>query len=161
MVLAIPGGKGLFSILQEVLRNKCDHGTRVHISQPVHRVFQDFIWLAEDITRRPKRTAEITPKAKPDTLGAQDTSAMGMGGIHFVRNKDGTAQPLLWMIPFPGDTQARLVSFDNPAGDINNSELKLAASVTQHGILAEQLDIREATIHNSSENVATVWWQRK
>jgi hypothetical protein len=28
MVLAIPGGRGLFSVLQEVLKKRCDKGTR-------------------------------------------------------------------------------------------------------------------------------------
>jgi hypothetical protein len=27
MVLAIPGGRGLFSVLQEVLKKRCDNGT--------------------------------------------------------------------------------------------------------------------------------------
>jgi hypothetical protein len=94
-------------------------------------------------------------------LGAQDASAMGMGGVHFVPNEDGTVQPLLWRSPFPCAIQARMVSFDNPSGDINNSELELAASITHHDILAEQFDIREATIHNSSDNVTMIWWQRK
>jgi hypothetical protein len=57
--------------------------------------------------------------------------------------------------------QQRLVSYDNPQGDINNSELELAASVAQHDVLAQAFDVREATIHNSSDNVATVWWQPK
>jgi hypothetical protein len=51
--------------------------------------------------------------------------------------------------------------FKNPGGDINNSELELAASVAQHDILSQQFDVREADIHNSSDNVSNVWWQRK
>jgi hypothetical protein len=161
MVLAIPGGNGLFSVLQEVMRHKYDHGARVHLTQPAHHVLQYFQWLAEDLTRRPARIAEIIPKAKPDTLGAQDIPALGMGGVHFVPQEDGQVLPLLWRSPFPRAIQERLVSFENPAGDINNSELELAASVAQHDILAQKIDIRESTIHNSSDNVATVWWQRK
>jgi hypothetical protein len=59
------------------------------------------------------------------------------------------------------EIQRRIISHDNPDGDINNSELELAASVAQHDILAQQFDVREATIHNSSDNIATVCWQRK
>jgi hypothetical protein len=33
--------------------------------------------------------------------------------------------------------------------------------VAQHDILAQAFDVREATVHNSSNNVSTVWWQRK
>jgi hypothetical protein len=38
---------------------------------------------------------------------------------------------------------------------------ELTASVAHHDILSQLFDIRETTIHNSSENMATVWWQRK
>jgi hypothetical protein len=68
---------------------------------------------------------------------------------------------LLWRSPFLVEIQECLVSFDNPGDDINNSELKLAGSVAQHNVLAQQFDVREATIHDSSDNVATVWWQQK
>jgi hypothetical protein len=84
-----------------------------------------------------------------------------MGRVHFVPQEDGQVLPLLWRSPFSRAIQERLVSFDNPAGDINNIELELAASVAQHNILAKKIDIRESTIHNSSGNVSTVWWQRK
>jgi hypothetical protein len=73
-----------------------------------------------------------------------------MGGVHFVPQKDGQVLPLLWRSPFHRAIQERLVSFDNRAVDINNSELELAASVAQHDILAKKIDIRESTIHNSS-----------
>jgi hypothetical protein len=86
---------------------------------------------------------------------------MGMGWVHFVPQHNGLIQPMLWRCPFPEAIQYRLVTFDNPGGDINNSELEIAASVAQHDILAQSFDVREATIHNSSDNVATVWWQRK
>jgi hypothetical protein len=89
MVLGIPGGKGLFSVLQEALRTKCDQGSRVKFSSAVHQILADFRWLAQDLTRRPTRIAEIIPKTKPDTLGAQDAAATGMGGVHFVPQLDG------------------------------------------------------------------------
>jgi hypothetical protein len=70
-------------------------------------------------------------------------------------------QPLLWRSSFSREVQAHLITFLNPVGTITNSDLELAASVSQHDVLAHQADVREATIHNSSDNVATVWWQRK
>jgi hypothetical protein len=38
MVLAIPGGKGLFSVLQDALRAKCNQSTRVQLSNAVQLV---------------------------------------------------------------------------------------------------------------------------
>jgi hypothetical protein len=53
----------------------------------------------------------------------------------------------------------QLITFSNPSHTrtINNINLELAASFTQHDVLAQQSDIREVAIHNSSDNVATVW----
>jgi hypothetical protein len=161
MVLAIPGGRGLFIVLQDALCTKGEKGTRIRLSSAVHLVLADFRWLATDLTRWPTRIAEIIPKESPDTSCAQDAAAIGMGGVHFVPQQDGSIQSLLWWCPFPADIQQRLVTFENPKGDINNSELELAASVAQHDILAQEFDNREATIHNSSDNIAPVWWQRK
>jgi hypothetical protein len=161
MVLGIPGGKGLFSVFQEALRTKCHQGSRVKLSSAVNQIVVDFRWLAQDLNRRPTRIAEIHPKTKPDTLGAQDAAETGMGDVHFVPQIDGTVQPMLWRCPFPSAVQQRLVSYDNPQGDINNSELEIAASVAQLDVLAHAFDVRKATVHNSSDNVATVWWQRK
>jgi hypothetical protein len=161
MVLAIPGEKGIFSVLQEAHRAKCDQGTRVKLSSAEHLVLADFRWLVADLTRRPTRIVENIPKDKPDTLGAQYAAAMGMGGVHSMPQQTGFIQPMLWRCPFPEAIQQRLVKFDNPGGDITNSELELAASFAQHDILAQYFDVREATIHNSSDNVANVSCQRK
>jgi hypothetical protein len=86
---------------------------------------------------------------------------MGMGGVHFVPQLDGSIPHILWLCPFPEVIQMRLVTFENSQGDTTNSELELAAIVAQHDILEQEFDVREATIHNSSDNVATVWWQQK
>jgi hypothetical protein len=141
MVLGTPGGKGLFRVLQETLQTKCDQDTRVRLSSAVHLILADFRWLAADLTRRPTRIAEIILTDKPDTLGAKDATATGICGVHFVPQLNGTTQPMLWRFPFPKAIQKRLVTFDNPRGDINNSELELAASVTQHDILAQSFDV--------------------
>jgi hypothetical protein len=78
-----------------------------------------------------------------------------------VHQLDSTIQATLCRRPFPKDIQLHLVTFENPNGDINNNELELTASVAQHDILAQHFDIREATIHNSSDNGTMVWRQRK
>jgi hypothetical protein len=142
MVLGIPGGKGLFSVLQEALRTKCDKGSIVKLSSAVHQILADFRWLAQDLNRRLTRITEIIPKTKPDTLGAQDAAVTGMGGVYFVPQLDGTVKTMLWRCPFTSAAQQRLVSYDNPQGDINSSELELAASVAQLDVLAQAFDFR-------------------
>jgi hypothetical protein len=75
MVLTIPGTKKLFSVLQSVLKNKCDQGKRVRLTPPVHAVLQDFRWLTGGLTRRPTYIAELVPRAQTDTFGTQDATA--------------------------------------------------------------------------------------
>jgi hypothetical protein len=94
-VLAIPGGKGLVSVLQEARQAKCIQGTRVKLSSAVHLVLAYFRWLTEDLTQQPTHIAEIIPKEKPDTLGARDAAAMAMGGLHCVPQRYGLIQPIL------------------------------------------------------------------
>jgi hypothetical protein len=101
------------------------------------------------------------PASLSATLGAQDAAGSGIGGIHFFPLLSGEVQPLIWRVPFSCEVHTRLITFSNPAGTITNINLELAASVTHHGILAHQADVREATINNSSDNIATVWWQKK
>jgi hypothetical protein len=161
MVLAIPGGRGLFSVLQEVLKKRCDNGTQVRLTPIVHSVLQDFRWLATDMVRRPTRISELIPSRLPATLGAQDASGIGMGGDHFVTLPNGRVQPLLWRSKFDEQVQSQLVTFDSPGGTVSNSDLELAASVAQHDVLAQQVDVREATIHNLTDNTTTMYWQRK
>jgi hypothetical protein len=66
---------------------------------------------------------------------------------------------MLWRSPFPLEVQRRIVSFDNPAVTITNKYLELASSVAQHTVLASNVDAWEATIHNFSDNMPTVFCQ--
>jgi hypothetical protein len=100
MVLIIPGGRGLFSVLQESLKKRCDNGTRVHLTPIVDSMIQDFRWLATDMMRRPTTIAELIPARLPAALGGQDASGVGMGGVHFVPLPNGQVQPLLWRSKF-------------------------------------------------------------
>ena len=79
MALAIPGGGGCFSLLQEALR--AADKTRVRLTAAVHDQLDDFRWLAEQLVRRPTRLAEIIPD-DAGFHGACDAAAMGMGGVY-------------------------------------------------------------------------------
>ena len=66
-----------------------------------------------------------------------------MGGIHFVPSPDGSITPLLWRQQFPPWIQRQLVSFSNPDGTINNSDLELAGLVAHNDILAMAAKVEE------------------
>jgi hypothetical protein len=163
MMLAIPGGR-YFSVLQEVLTKNCDAAAQLCLTKPVQAILANFWRLAKNLTTRPTRLDELVLTDTLSTLGYYDAAA-GMGGVHFVPFEDDTIKPLLWRAPFPSDIAKRLISSDNPAGTITSSELELelelAGGVAQLDVLDQHFDIRERIVHNSSDNIATVWWQQK
>jgi hypothetical protein len=161
MLIALPGAAGLFSVLQEAFRHEELDRPRLRLSKTLHGFLHDFRALAEDVMQRPTRIAELVPDVFPSTLGACDAAGSGMGGVHFIPSEDKKIIPILWRQRFPTWITNRLVSFANPKGDINNSELELAGSVAQHDILANVADVTERTVHNSYDNTAAMYWQRK
>ena len=53
------------------------------------------------------------------------------------------------------------MSFSNPDGTINNSDLELVGLVAHSDILAMDAKVEERTIRNIYDNTTTVFWQRK
>ena len=114
-VLAIPGGRGLFSTLQTGFRYTDKH--RVRVTPAIRAQLDDFEALTRDLRNRLTRLAEIVPD-EPTSIGACDAAAAGMGGVWFT---DG-GQPLVWRSRFPNHVTRRLVTADNRTGDLTNSE---------------------------------------
>ena len=77
MVVAIPGGLGCLSWIQEQLRTAPD---RVYLNNHFKDAIDDFRWLADDLTSRPTRIAEVVPEV-PTEVGCCDASGQGMGGV--------------------------------------------------------------------------------
>ena len=77
-----------------------------------------------------------------------------MGGVYY----DSTGQGYLWCEPFPKDIQARLVSADNPKGNITNSDLEQAGLLAQTSLMAHHHDVRYATITNGGDNCSIVYF---
>ena len=60
-----------------------------------------------------------------------------MGGVWLPPKYEATmVLPILWRLPFSPHTQAQVVSAANPHGKISNSNLELAATIAQQGVLA-------------------------
>jgi hypothetical protein len=68
---------------------------------------------------------------------------------------------MLWCSPCLLEVQSCLVFYANSDGTITNSDLELAASRGHHDIIVSHVDAREATIHNFSDDMVAVYWQRK
>jgi hypothetical protein len=154
MLLAIPGGGGLFSILQTGFRHTDKH--RIRLDSPMRDQLRDLHALINDLAQRPTRLAEVVHD-DPWCIGACDASGRGMGGV-WLHPEFG---PLLWRAPFSAALADRLVSSSNPSGDLTNSDLELAAVLTHTDILAQHYDIRERAVAVLSDNVSAVSWSKR
>ena len=158
MTLALPGLRGLFSLLQEALRHEDRH--RIPLNQGVHDFLADIQWLLDSVASRPTRLRELVPTALA-CIGATDASGSGMGGVAFLPHPDGTVVPILWRAPFSQDIQAQLVSWNNPTGSITNSDLELAATIAHQDVVASFADTRERTTGTVTDNTPAESWQQK
>jgi hypothetical protein len=155
MVLAIPGGHGLFSQLQSVLLHlpKAKPSDQLRLDQPVHDQLDDIRWLADNLRDPPTRWAEIIDSA-PAFLGTVDASGQGMGGVWI--SADDNDHPILWRLEFPASVQSCLVTYNNPSGNLTNSNLEQLALMCHPDILACEHKIRERSICILSDNTAAV-----
>jgi len=156
MVLALPGGRGLFSTLQE---NFCHRETkhRLRLRSAMHDFLNDFRWLARDLISLPTSMLELVPST-PTYVGSCDALGQGMGGIWLPPT---TSLPgLLWQTPFPTHIRRNLVSAQNPTGSITNSDLELAGAITHQEVLAHQAPTAKRTNALMNDNTAAVHWLR-
>jgi hypothetical protein len=160
MSIAIPGARGAFSHLQAALQNRNLSQGRIRVSNHVRATLADFEWLANSLQDRPTRLQELV--AQPPCLyGTTDACGHGMGGVILPPNNQAARPPLVWRLRFPATVQRNLVSATNTRGTVTNSDLELAATVIQHDAICHNYDVRERTIHTSTDNRATQAWQRK
>ena len=179
MSLALPGSRGLFSHLQQAIRSR--QGNRLRLTAAFHHALDDFRWLHAHLQHRPTRLFELVPTA-PSLVGTHDASGTGAGGVWvpdpslvprrqplYVVTADHQLQrtiptgpvPVVWRAPFPQHVQASLVSWTNPAGVINNSELELIGAYLHDDVATQCWDVRERTLRSATDNLATLFWHRR
>lgn len=164
MSIALPGSRSMFGRLQKALSDRDGH--RINLSRGVHQALEDFRWMAQDISTRPTRIAELVPLAS-SAEGHHDASGAGAGGIWFPgqdltpRTGFSARVPVVWRLRWPDYITARLITDDNPSGTITNSDLELAGGLLHLDCLAQTFDIRERTCVSKGDNLNTTFWERK
>ena len=160
MLFAIPGGEGLFSPLQLALQRGRPTAT-VTICPNTRRCLQEWMLLADSLACRPTAITDLVP-CPPHYIGACDASRDGMGGVWLPTSLAHASTPFVWRCKFPPAVQEALVSFDNPDGSINNSELELAASILHEATLLSAPPVdRPVTCLFGSDNTPTVAWLQR
>ena len=158
MSVGIPGSKGLFSMLQEGLKHS-DAG-RLRITPAMRDQIDDFEYLAKDLAARPTSIAELVPD-HPVAVGPHDASGKGMGGVWLPSVTHSNLEPTLWRAKFPESIRKELVSFDNPEGTINNSQLELAGGIAQNDVLNQRVNCTGRTVVPMGDNTPATSWQHK
>jgi hypothetical protein len=164
MSIALPGSRNMFGRLQNAL--KLDGTSRIALNKGVHQALDDFRWIAKDLTDRPTRIQELIPLL-PGAEGDHDASGSGAGGVWFPSDTltprgDWKPQvPVVWRIEWPDWVRKRLVSAENPDGDITNSDLECAGGLIQLEAIAQTFDVRERTVVSKGDNLNTTFWERK
>ena len=181
MALALPGARGLFSHLQHAIKSRI--GQRLRLTPAFHQALHDFRWIHDTLAHRPTRLYELVPTS-PTLSGTHDASGTGAGGVwfpdasavprsrtlHTVNQASGhtlqavrpkTPVPVVWRFPFPSHVSDQLISFTNPSGSINNSELELLGAYLHDDVAAHCWDVRERTLRSATDNLATLFWYRR
>jgi len=163
MSLALPGARHLFSHMQHAMSSKLKG--RVALNKGVHGALEDFRWMLKDIESRRTRIAELVPLL-PSAEGHHDASGHGAGGVwfpseHLIAREGFDNQPIVWRLKWPQYIIDRLVTSDNPDGTISNSDLELAGGLLHLEALSQTFDIRERTVLSKTDNLNTLFWQRK
>jgi hypothetical protein len=158
--MAIKGAQYLFSILQSVLVDQ-PASARVRISPLVRHALQDWLQLATSLHQTPIPISSLVPQA-PQHVGASDASLQGLGGWWIPTTFSSQHPPMVFRHPFQTSIQTRLVSHTNLTGDINNSDLELAALIMAAAILTTETPTApHAHLYCGSDNAATVAWATK
>jgi hypothetical protein len=162
MVLAVPGGRGLFSQLQVSLREPVKGRVKLHTE--ARDQIENFYDRALDVTQCPTRIAEIVPTAA-NFVGTVDAAKAGAGGVWFPpecpSSDTPVHPPIAWRHAFPDSIQARIVSYSHPTGDITNSDLELFGVIAHQDVLAQAVDVCEHTLCTGSDNTPAVSWHTR
>jgi hypothetical protein len=155
---ALPGTRGLFSILQDALSQGDRH--RIRLNRHIYAIAEDFLALVNAVAARPTRLRELVPTS-PSDVGACDACKDGMGGVWFDATNPTTTPPVLWRHRFPQHITQALVTSSNPAGTVSISDLELTGVIAHKDVLAQHRDVAERTIWIASDNRAAIAWATK
>ena len=153
---ALPGSRGLFSLLQVAL-SKADRN-RVRITPHVWHMAADFCAIADTLVSRPTRLRELVPTTRT-YIGACDACQRGMGGVWF--SAETNTPPIVWRQQFPDHVVRAMVTFDNPKGTMSISDLELTALIAHKDVLARRCQVAEHTIWMATDNRAALSWSDK
>ena len=83
-----------------------------------------------------------------------DAPKPGMGGILFAPRHPLT----LWCATFLPDIHAHIISFNNPGGDLTNSDLEQAGILAHANVATSLYNLQELMLSTLNDNSAAISW---
>ena len=155
---ALREGRGLLSPCNWVIRKR-PKVVYLHKNGTLLEAIRDIRTILRASTVNPTKCKDLVA-GWPDYIGIVDASSHGVGGV--VIGELSGLPPTVFRLQWPDDISSDLVSFDNPSGTINNSDLEMA------GLLLLWLciegvapDLAHKHIALFSDNSPTVSWVTK
>ena len=65
--------------------------------------------------------------------------------------------PIIWYYAWLDDVKNQLVTWENPDGKINNSDLELARGTLHQDALVHNYNVQERTTLSKTDNLATLF----
>ena len=148
------------------------------LSKGVREALAYFRWLSEYVSKCPMRIYKLVP-VRPTVDGYHDTSGYMCGDVvppgptvipRVLPLQPSAAQPypnptadhpMVCKAPLPKEAVDSLVSWTNPQGTVNNSELELAGGIIHSDCVAQYFVVTGCTILSQTDNTSGIWWQRK
>ena len=133
-------------------------GRRHRITSLTKHALCDWVTLLQNISHHPVPITHLIPHAS-HFYAATDASKDGMGGFGFPTILTNDAPPTAWRYKWTESIPARLISTDNPQGDITINEFELAAMVTGQSVLLHRHPPQQCTTTAiATDNTAAEAW---
>jgi hypothetical protein len=153
---ALYGAHHLFSMLQHALGHRPG---RIRLTTLLRATLQEWLSLANTAHLHPMPIVAVVPRC-PTTLAATDASKQGMGGFVITPQHNGERRYDIWRAPFDTFIQKQLVSTDNPAGTVTNSDLELTSLLVGAYIAAHAASQPHPHIAIATDNTSAQSWLR-
>jgi hypothetical protein len=79
-----------------------------------------------------------------------------VGGVRFSRELH--LDPVVWRVAFPPEILSQVILETNPAGNLTNSDLKMAAVLIQYMILQQITNMKHKRAGTLLDNTPTISW---
>ena len=156
--IAIPGGKGLLSPCNTILRKQPDM-VFLHHNRVLRQAISDCRSILRESTLAPTKCKELVVDW-PDYVGVKDASGYGVGGI--IVGEAKSCIPTVFRMEWPDDIRAEINSDKNPNGKLTNSDLECAGMLLLWLVMEDVCNIKSGD-HAAvfSDNQPTVSWVKR